>query len=55
MNGVCAEARHLHHLLQHAHVLRMMAEVVIADEAAVGLTAELAVFLLHKSCLKIGL
>ena len=44
MNGVCAAAATLRHLAQQLHVGRRLVEVVVADQAAERLAAELAVF-----------
>ena len=38
--------RDLHDFLEHAHVGRTVIEVIVADQAAIGLAAELAVFVL---------
>ena len=46
MNGAWAAAAILRHLAQHLDVRRAVVEVVVADQAAVGLAAQLAVLLL---------
>ena len=46
MNGACAAAATLRHLAQQLDVGRRVVEVVVADQAAERLAAELAVFLL---------
>ena len=46
MNGQCAAARDLRHLPEQLDVRRRVVEVVVADQAAEGLAAELAVLLL---------
>ena len=45
MNGACAAAAILRHLAQQLDVGRRLVEVVVADQAAERLAAELAVLL----------
>ena len=46
MNGACAAAATLRDLLEQGDVLRVAAELVVADQHAVGVAAEGAVLLL---------
>ena len=46
MNGACAAAATLRDLLEQRHVLRVVAELVVADERAEGRAAEHAVLFL---------